>query len=161
LIGIIIDIFGALKENMMETERNLTEFCFICGIEKEKLDKSAPHGYKSHIIVNHTTLNDRKITTCGTTSTIRPTSTRNPRPSSAATKHTYDVNCNLTKSIGSLSKGTSSTLHCRVIGVVDEEEEDDGQAKEGVLNEINIELPELETTSGKAISKVKALFEKN
>ena len=38
--GIIIDTFGALKDNMMETERNLTEYCFICGIEKEKLDKS-------------------------------------------------------------------------------------------------------------------------
>lgn len=49
--GIIIDTFGALKDEMLEKERNLTDYCFICGIEREKLDKSSKHGYYSHIKV--------------------------------------------------------------------------------------------------------------
>ena len=36
---------------MLEKVKNLTEFCFICGIEREKLDKSAKYGYFSHIKV--------------------------------------------------------------------------------------------------------------
>ena len=51
-LGITIDTFGSLKDSMMETEKNLREFCFICSIEKEKLDKNAPHGYFSHIVVH-------------------------------------------------------------------------------------------------------------
>lgn len=45
---------------MLETEKNLTEFCFVCGIEREKLDKSLPYGYNSHIVViNFTNLLER------------------------------------------------------------------------------------------------------
>lgn len=30
--GIIIDTFGALKDEMLEKQSNLEDYCFICGI---------------------------------------------------------------------------------------------------------------------------------
>ena len=58
---------------MLEKVKNLTEFCFICGIEREKLDKSAKYGYFSHIKVKIIYINNnRKIIICGTTCTTRP-----------------------------------------------------------------------------------------
>lgn len=51
--GIIIDTFGSLKDEMMEKKSNLEDFCFICGIESEKLDKSLDSGHYSHVKKNH------------------------------------------------------------------------------------------------------------
>lgn len=51
--GIIIDTFGSLKDKMLEKKSFLTEYCFICGIETEKLDKSSEYGCYSHIKKNH------------------------------------------------------------------------------------------------------------
>ncbi|CAD8074919.1 unnamed protein product [Paramecium sonneborni] len=51
--GIIIDTFGALKDEMLEKQSNLEDYCFICGIQSEKLDKSTQYGHYSHIKKNH------------------------------------------------------------------------------------------------------------
>ena len=40
--GIIIDTFGSLKEVAQEKEEILEQNCFICNIEREKLDKAYP-----------------------------------------------------------------------------------------------------------------------
>jgi hypothetical protein len=89
---------------MLEKERNLTEFCFICGFEREKLDKSTEHGYYSHIKVRFLIeyLFYRKTITCGTMCTTKRTSPSSPKWSSAATKPTSNANSTPTISIGSL-----------------------------------------------------------
>ena len=38
--GIIIDTFKNLKAEVADKEDNLAQFCFICGIEREKIDKA-------------------------------------------------------------------------------------------------------------------------
>ena len=51
--GIIINTFGALKEILKQKEEDIQGVCFICGLEREKLDKSSEqkHGFFSHIKV--------------------------------------------------------------------------------------------------------------
>jgi len=51
--GIIIDTFGALKDDMLEKKSFLEDYCFICGIDSEKLDKATQYGKYSHIKKNH------------------------------------------------------------------------------------------------------------
>ena len=51
--GIIIDTFGALKDDMLEKKSFLEDYCFICGIDSEKLDKYTQYGKYSHIKKNH------------------------------------------------------------------------------------------------------------
>jgi len=49
----------------------------------------------------------------------------------------------------------------RAIGVIDEDAENENTGKEGILSEVGLEVQELESKSGKTITKVKLLFEKN
>lgn len=53
--GIIIDTFGALKDEQMEKESNLQDNCFICSIDREKLDKAydTQNGFLQHIKKDH------------------------------------------------------------------------------------------------------------
>lgn len=46
------------------------------------------------------------------------------------------------------------------MGVTDEDEEDDNTEKIQLIDEINIDMPEVESLANKAITKMKALFEK-
>lgn len=53
--GIIIDKFGALKDEFNHKMDDMTQYCFVCGIDREKLDKSSnvKQYYLVHIKVTH------------------------------------------------------------------------------------------------------------
>ena len=53
MLGIIIDTFGALKDLLTAKIEDVTQNCFICGINREKLDKSGEgkQGFFTHIKV--------------------------------------------------------------------------------------------------------------
>ncbi|KRX02872.1 hypothetical protein PPERSA_04075 [Pseudocohnilembus persalinus] len=53
--GITIDTFKALKQQQQEIDELLNQFCFVCNIEREKLDKAydVPNGFKQHIKSDH------------------------------------------------------------------------------------------------------------
>ena len=52
--GIIIDTFGALTKELHVREKDMENICFICGLDKEKLEKNSenPLGYLGHIKVD-------------------------------------------------------------------------------------------------------------
>ena len=50
IIGIIIDTFGQLKNDFNCRERDEKNFCFVCGIDREKLEKTSGNsGFFGHI----------------------------------------------------------------------------------------------------------------
>jgi len=53
--GIIIDKFGDLKEILQFKMEDMTQFCYICGIDREKLDKSSSSKqyFDTHIKRDH------------------------------------------------------------------------------------------------------------
>lgn len=50
--GLIIDEFAALKEKLFFKIRDMRNVCFVCGINREKLDKTAT-GFKNHYKKEH------------------------------------------------------------------------------------------------------------
>ncbi|CAM9156662.1 unnamed protein product, partial [Ectocarpus fasciculatus] len=50
VFGIIIDTFGELRSQKLERQRDTTETCFICGIDKQVFDRAsdANNGFKVH-----------------------------------------------------------------------------------------------------------------
>jgi hypothetical protein len=87
--GIIIDTFGSLKEKLKERIDDQTFTCFICGIDRQKLDKSSDEskGFFYHIKVAVYLSLVSKNTTCGTISSTRPTSSSSTRSTTMETKH--------------------------------------------------------------------------
>ena len=55
IFGIIIDTFGSLRDAKDELQKDKINICFICGIEKQVLDRasSEPDGFKRHIEEDH------------------------------------------------------------------------------------------------------------
>lgn len=55
IFGIIIDTFSELRSLKMERQRDTTEKCFTCGIDKQIFDRSSDtlDGFKSHIKYDH------------------------------------------------------------------------------------------------------------
>ena len=53
--GIIIDKFGALRERDESIERDCHNLCFICGRNKETIDKlyDSNDGFNKHIFFDH------------------------------------------------------------------------------------------------------------
>lgn len=53
--GIIIDTFGTLREELNKYTFDLGNFCFICGFDKEKIEKSSRRlrGFEFHISDDH------------------------------------------------------------------------------------------------------------
>ena len=48
-LGIIIDTFGQLKNEFNCREKDEKNFCFICGIDREKLEKTSGNsGFLGH-----------------------------------------------------------------------------------------------------------------
>jgi hypothetical protein len=41
LLGIIIDTFGSLREDLANYTEDLTKYCFICGYDKETIEKES------------------------------------------------------------------------------------------------------------------------
>lgn len=55
-------------------------------------------------------------------------------------------------SIGSQLKSNQLVYNIRAIGVADEEEEDDDSGKIALIEEVNLEIPQLETLAAKVLS---------
>ena len=55
IFGIIIDTFGSLRNAKAVRERDTSELCFICGIEKQIFDRASdePNGFLTHIKIDH------------------------------------------------------------------------------------------------------------
>jgi hypothetical protein len=55
IFGIIIDTFGSLRAEKLERQRNTTDTCFTCGIDKQVFDRASntPNGFKTHIKMDH------------------------------------------------------------------------------------------------------------
>ncbi len=51
-IGIIIDTFGSRKDALLEKKEDMKSFCFVCGINREKLERSRD-GFFNHIKKDH------------------------------------------------------------------------------------------------------------
>jgi len=49
VFGIIIDTFSELRDNKNERADQTENFCFICGIEKNKFEQLGPGGFEAHI----------------------------------------------------------------------------------------------------------------
>ena len=68
VLGIIIDTFGSLREELDDYEKDLSNYCFICGFDKETIEKESTNqrGFRYHIKVNNNDLYNSKNTTNGT-----------------------------------------------------------------------------------------------
>lgn len=55
IFGIIIDTFGSLRAEKLERQRDTTDTCFTCGIDKQVFDRASntPNGFKTHIKMDH------------------------------------------------------------------------------------------------------------
>lgn len=51
--GIIIDTFGSLKEDLEQKEQDVENICFICGFDREKIEKNSESGFQYHIKKEH------------------------------------------------------------------------------------------------------------
>ena len=53
--GIIIDQFGTLREDLAKYTFDLDNYCFICGFDKETIEKlsKTQRGFKDHIKREH------------------------------------------------------------------------------------------------------------
>ena len=50
--GIIIDEFGALKEKLSLRDEDMEQTCFVCGIDRDKLERSK-NGFEFHYKIEH------------------------------------------------------------------------------------------------------------
>ena len=53
LLGIIIDQFSTLRDNNNSYNEDKTSICFICGFDRETLEKLGNKGYTHHIKEDH------------------------------------------------------------------------------------------------------------
>lgn len=51
-LGLIIDAFGELRDQLEQVKESLESNCFICGIGKDYFDKT-PHGFEIHTLREH------------------------------------------------------------------------------------------------------------
>ena len=51
--GIIINNFGSLRDELNEYTEDLENICFICGFDKEFIEKSNQKGFEYHIKTEH------------------------------------------------------------------------------------------------------------
>ena len=62
LSGIIIDTFGSLREELSTYTNDLTSFCFICGYDKETIEKESTNqisfNYHLKVLINYNTQNE-------------------------------------------------------------------------------------------------------
>ena len=76
----------------------------------------------------------------------------NLNQSSVEMKPTSRGNWIMEISIGSQLKSNQLVYNIRAIGVADEEEEDDDSGKIALIEEVNLEIPQLETLAAKVLS---------
>lgn len=56
VIGLIIDAFGELRDQLESVKEDMESNCFICGIGKDYFDK-VPHGFDTHVQQEHNLAN--------------------------------------------------------------------------------------------------------
>lgn len=56
LLGLIIDAFGELRDQLENVKTNMESNCFICGLGKEYFD-TVPHGFDTHVQQEHNLAN--------------------------------------------------------------------------------------------------------
>lgn len=56
IIGLIIDAFGELRDQLQSVSDDMESNCFICGIGKDYFDK-VPHGFDTHVAKEHNLAN--------------------------------------------------------------------------------------------------------
>lgn len=55
-LGLIIDAFGELRDQLQSVSDDMESNCFICGIGKDYFD-SVPHGFDTHVAKEHNLAN--------------------------------------------------------------------------------------------------------
>lgn len=55
-LGLIIDAFGELRDQLESVKENMESNCFICGIGSDYFD-SVPHGFDMHVQKEHNLAN--------------------------------------------------------------------------------------------------------
>lgn len=55
-LGLIIDAFGELRDQLENVKTNMESNCFICGLGKEYFD-TVPHGFDTHVQQEHNLAN--------------------------------------------------------------------------------------------------------
>lgn len=55
-LGLIIDAFGELRDQLESVKEDMESNCFICGIGKDYFDK-VPHGFDTHVQQEHNLAN--------------------------------------------------------------------------------------------------------
>lgn len=55
-LGLIIDAFGELRDQLEKVIEDMDSNCFICGLDKGYLDK-VPHGFDTHVQQEHNLAN--------------------------------------------------------------------------------------------------------
>ena len=56
VVGLIIDAFGELRDQLDSVKENLESECFICGMGKDYFD-AVPHGFDTHVQKEHNLAN--------------------------------------------------------------------------------------------------------
>lgn len=56
VLGLIIDAFGELRDQLENVKTNMESNCFICGLGKEYFD-TVPHGFDTHVQQEHNLAN--------------------------------------------------------------------------------------------------------
>lgn len=60
VIGLIIDAFGELRDQLESVKEDMESNCFICGIGKDYFDK-VPHGFDTHVQQEHNLANYMQV----------------------------------------------------------------------------------------------------
>ena len=55
-LGLIIDAFGELRDQLDSVKETLESECFICGMPKDYFD-AVPHGFDTHVLKEHNLAN--------------------------------------------------------------------------------------------------------
>ena len=53
IFGIIIDTFAALREKSQMQAEDMKNVCFICGLNRQTLDKDTEEGFETHTMEDH------------------------------------------------------------------------------------------------------------
>merc|ERR1711934_643080 len=52
LFGIIVDTFGQLRATKAESDKDISNICYICGLDRQTLDRKG-NGFAIHIETDH------------------------------------------------------------------------------------------------------------
>lgn len=53
IFGIIIDTFAALREKSQMQSEDMKNICYICGLNRQTLDRDTEEGFETHVLEDH------------------------------------------------------------------------------------------------------------